>query len=111
MYAARPSIYKSGNEREWGDINNASVVAGLLPTSSKYETKGETLVIVTYEARIILSAAIVPIAEFNPDVLTNRLKSIPLKRRKKDVALEWTREIELLTSRKSHGERERERLT
>lgn len=40
VYAARPTIYKSGNKREWGDINNASVVAGLLPTSSKYETKG-----------------------------------------------------------------------
>ena len=64
-------------------MHRLSLDCFLLAASTKQ--KGEMLVIVTYEAKIILSAAIVQIGEFNPDVLTNRLKSIPsfaLKRRR-----------------------------
>lgn len=54
-------------------MHRLSLDCFLLAASTKQ--KGEMLVIVTYEAKIILSAAIVRIGEFNPDVLTSRLKS------------------------------------
>ena len=86
VYAARPTIYtRAGTSGNGGTLimHRLSLDCFLLAASTKQ--KGEMLVIVTYEAKIILSAAIVQIGEFNPDVLTNRLKSIPsfaLKRRR-----------------------------